>query len=121
MPYFLRRSLLGILLLSLTLIQAQAGGRYQDAPANLNEILTASKQALTAIQSDNMEEALAAVTQARNLAKTSNKEKTTAPMQRASGQLRMARSALRRGDAVKAGEILEKLIPYLEQVKRSYE
>ncbi len=113
--------LLLILWLSFSLLPAQAGGRYQEAPANLNEIIAAAKRGLEAIQKDNLEEALAAVSEARDLAKASNKEKTTAPMQRASGRLRMAKGALRRGDTVKAGEILEKLIPYLEDVKRSYE
>jgi len=111
-------ALLGLLLF---LIQVQAGGRYQDPPAHLNEILAAATKGLAALQQGRLDEAMTAVSEARKLAKASNKMKTTAPMQRASGRLAQAKGALRRGDTVKAAGLLEEVIAYLDEVKRSYE
>jgi|GEM_PF-3221286 len=112
-----------VLLIIVTIVafQVQAGGRYQDPPENLNEVLALSIKALEMLKQGNADEALAATAEARKLAKESNKMKTTAPMQKSSSKLRMAKSALRKGKTEKASGLLTEVVSFLTEVKRSYE
>ncbi len=112
--------LLAVLVAGLSL-PAQAGGRYQDPPEFINEVVAKATDALEAIKKDDYDTAMSALSEARNLAKESNKMKTTAPMQLASGELRMAKAALRKKNTDKAVAHLEKVIPYLNKVIESYQ
>ena len=99
----------------------QAGGRYQDPPQFINEVVAKAQEALNAINKEDYETAMSALSEARSLAKESNKMKTTAPMQVASGDLRMAKSALRKNEPDRAKAKLEEVIPYLTKVIESYQ
>jgi len=110
-----------ILIVAIVSFQVQAGGRYQDPPENLNEVLALSSKALEMLKQGDTDEALAATAEARKLAKESNKMKTTAPMQKSSSQLRMAKSALKKGKTDKASDLLAQVVTLLTEVKKSYE
>lgn len=121
MRYPIHWSALLALVVALFSFQVEAGGRYQNPPENINEVIAEATKAQDFLAQGNLDEALTSTREARRLAKESNKFKTTAPMQRASSKLRMARSAIKKGDSAKATALLEELTTYLDGVVQSYQ
>ncbi len=110
-----------LFILSLVLVEAHAGGRYQNPPDNLDQVIASAAKAQDLLSQGQRAEALAAAQEALKLAKESNEIKTTAPMQRATGQLRMIVGKLKRGETSQAADQLGAIIRYLDEVAKSYQ
>ncbi len=106
---------------SFALFEAHAGGRYQNPPENLDKVVSLASQAKQALNQGQTNAALASIQEALALAKESNEMKSTAPMQRATSQLRMIAGKLKRGEAAQASDQLQQLVQYLDEVLKSYQ
>ncbi|GAB6068305.1 hypothetical protein JCM13664_16240 [Methylothermus subterraneus] len=121
MPKY-RASWMGIALaLFLALVEAQAGGRYQNPPENLDKVIASASKAQELLKQGQTDAALASAQEALQLAKESNEMKSTAPMQRATGQLRMIVGKIKRGETAQAAEQLQQILGYLDGVLKSYQ
>lgn len=109
------------LLASVLALQAQAGGRYQNPPENIDKVISSATKAQELIKQGQIDQALASAQEALQLAKESNEMKSTAPMQRATTQLRMIVGKLKRGETDQAAAQLQDITSYLDGVLKSYE
>lgn len=108
-------------LLSLLMLQVQAGGRYQNPPENIDKVVASASRAQDLLKQGQTEEALAAAQEALKLAKESNEMKTTAPMQRATSNLRIIVGEIKRGETDQAVAKLQDIVGYLDGIIKSYQ
>jgi hypothetical protein len=84
-----------------------AGGRYEDPPANLVEVVNLNQEALEAAKQGTKDAALESAKQGRKLAVESYKDKSTMPMRVSSSSLKGAIASLEAGnlpEAIPQGE-----------------
>ncbi len=121
MPHYRKPWIWFALALVFALSEAHAGGRYQDPPENIDKVISFGQKAKDLIQQGQTDQALVAVQEALKLAKESNEIKSTAPMQRATTNLKMIVGKLKRGETEQAASQLQDIIGYLDGVLKSYQ